>query len=76
MKQIQVDQDARIATQEVEALRADVNWMQQSGYERIMAGSYRHFSVRNDSRLIEFLNVISNGVLDALLIDLVVYPNS
>ena len=76
MKQIQVDQDALIATQEVEALRADVNWVPQSDYERIMAGSYRHFSIRNDSRLIGFLNVISDRVLDALLVDLMVHPSS
>lgn len=76
MNQTQVDQDAVIATQEVEALRADVNWVPQSDYERIMAGSYRHFSIRNDSQLIGSLNVISDGVLDALLVDLMVHPSA
>ena len=75
MEQIEVNQDAAIASHEVEALRASVKWVPQSGYERILAGSYRHFSIRCDSRLIGFLNVISDGVLDALLVDLMVHPS-
>ena len=72
---IGVDRNAAIASNEIEALRASVNWPPQSKYERILAGSYRHFSIRRDSQLIGFVNVISDGVLDALLVDLMVHPS-
>ena len=74
MGKIEVDRDAAIASPEIEALRASVSWVPQSGYERILAGSYRHFSIRRHSRLVGFVNVISDGVLDALLVDLMVHP--
>ena len=74
MERDQVDQDAAIASDEIEALRASVNWVAQAGYDRILAGSYRHFSIRRESRLVGFLNVVSDGVLDALLVDLMVHP--
>ena len=75
MKPNQVDRDAAISFREIEALRASVSWAAQAGYDRILAGSNRHFSIRRDSRLVGFLNVISDGVLDALLVDLMVHPD-
>ena len=74
MERHQVDREAASASHEIEALRASVSWGAQVGYERILAGSYRHFCIRRDSRLVGFLNVISDGILDALPVDLMVHP--
>jgi GNAT superfamily N-acetyltransferase len=65
-----------VRSSEVEDLRQLVGWDQMSGcYERILAGSYAYFSARQDDALIGFVNVISDGVADALLVDLMVHPN-
>ena len=34
-----------------------------------------HFSIQEDAQLIAFVNVISDGIADALLVDLMVHPN-
>jgi ribosomal protein S18 acetylase RimI-like enzyme len=67
---------APISGGQVEALRAAVGWDRQEGkYDRILARSYTHYSVSDDDKgLIGFLNVISEGIGDAFLVDLIVHP--
>ena len=75
MAKIAVEQNRTIIADDIVALRASVKWVPQGHYERILAGSYRHFSITRDEQLVGFLNVISDGVLDALLVDLMVHPS-
>jgi N-acetylglutamate synthase-like GNAT family acetyltransferase len=61
---------------EIECLRSAVGWEKlENKYDRILANSYTHFTVRADDRLIGFANVISDGICDAFLVDLIVHPN-
>lgn len=59
----------------VDALRAAVGWDPSPiPYDRLLDASYTHFSVHSGSRLVAFLSVISDGVCDALLVDIMVHP--
>jgi len=71
-----VERGADISGQAVEALRAAVGWDAMWGcYDGILKRSYTHFTVMDKSRLIGFLNVISDGIGDAFLVDLMVHPD-
>ena len=67
--------DQPIKAKEIEILRTAVSWDKQEGkYDKILKQSYTHYSVYNDSQLIGFINVISDGIGDAFLVDLMVHP--
>jgi GNAT superfamily N-acetyltransferase len=61
----------------IEDLRVAIGWDRMDGYyDRILARSYTHFSVNdNGGSLIAFVNVISDGIADAYLVDLMVHPD-
>lgn len=68
--------DAKLSGQEVEDLRAEVGWDRMTGqYDRILDQAYAHFTVHTEERLVGFLDVISDGIADAFLVDLVVHPD-
>ena len=61
---------------DVEALRQAVNWPPNKGqYDQILKKSYSHYSLQQDGQLVGFLNVISDGIGNALLVDLMVHPD-
>ena len=61
---------------DLEDLRVAVRWDRMEGlYEAILKKSYSHFSVTVADRLIAFVNVISDGIGDAFLVDLMVHPD-
>ena len=68
--------NANIYGKQIEDLRAVVGWDRMDGYyDRILARSYAHFSISDDDgSLIAFVNVISDGIADAFLVDLMVHP--
>lgn len=70
-----IARDATITAAQVEVLREAVGWERMPGQSaRALARSYAHFSAMADGRLLAFVNVISDGVGDALLVDLMVAP--
>jgi ribosomal protein S18 acetylase RimI-like enzyme len=70
-----VVRQAPLSGTQVEDLRSSVGWDGMQGkYDQILAQSYTHFSVTDNARLIGFVNVISDGVADAFLVDLMVHP--
>lgn len=72
----QIKRDEPVTPQEIEDLRAAVGWERlENKYDRILAHSYTHFTVRNAGKLVGFVNVISDGVADAFLLDLIVHPS-
>ena len=69
----QIRRDAPISAEEIEDLRAAVGWDRFEGkYDRILLNSYAHFTVHVGGRLVGFLNVISDGIGNAFLVDLMV----
>jgi N-acetylglutamate synthase-like GNAT family acetyltransferase len=69
--------NAKLSGKQIEDLRVTVGWDRMDGYyDRILARSYAHFSVHDeDGNLIAFVNVISDGIGDAFLVDLIVHPD-
>ena len=67
--------DQPIKQKEIETLRTAVGWDKQEGkYDKILEHSYTHYSVHDDSQLIGFINIISDGIGDAFLVNLMVHP--
>jgi GNAT superfamily N-acetyltransferase len=70
-----IKRDAPVKGEEIEALRAAVDWERlENKYDRTLTNSYTHFTVGKDGQLVGFLNVISDGIRDAFLVDLMVHP--
>jgi ribosomal protein S18 acetylase RimI-like enzyme len=71
-----IKRDAPVRAEEIEALRLSVGWEKfENKYDRVLAHSYTHFTVREEENLVGFLNIISDGVGDAFLVDLIVHPD-
>ena len=73
-----IQRNAKLSGKQIEDLRLAVGWDRMEGYyDRIMARSYTHFSVHgDDGSLVAFVNVISDGIADAFLVDLMVHPET
>jgi GNAT superfamily N-acetyltransferase len=69
--------NAMLNGKQIEDLRVSVGWDRMDGYyDRILPRSYTHFSVHDGSSiLLAFVNVISDGIADAFLVDLMVHPD-
>jgi ribosomal protein S18 acetylase RimI-like enzyme len=71
-----VQRDVPLTGSAVEALRIQVGWDGMPGYyQKILDHSYAHFSIHQVGQLIGFVNVISDGIADAFLVDLMVHPD-
>ena len=72
----QIERDKPVTAAEIEGLRCAVGWDRFEGrYDQILSNSYTHFTVHDTNRLIGFLNVISDGIGDTCLLDLMVAPD-
>ena len=68
--------DGPVAGTEIEALRAAVGWdTMENEYERILPRVYARYTIRADECLIAYMHVISDGIADAFLLDLMVHPD-
>jgi hypothetical protein len=52
MSSFEIEKNLEISSAEIEQLRALVGWPNQAGYDKILAGSYSHFSVKKDGLLL------------------------
>ncbi len=61
---------------EIASLREAVGWDRSEGiYGQILKRQYAYYTVHIDSRLVGYLSVLSDGVADAFLLDLMVHPD-
>ena len=61
---------------EIEVLRAEVGWDNtENQCQRALERAHSHYTVRHEGKLIAYLSVVSDGVADALLVDLMVHPD-
>lgn len=73
----QIKRNEVVTAREIEDLRASVGWDRfENKYDGILTKSYAHFTVREASQLLAFVNVISDGIGDAFLVDLMVHPSA
>ncbi len=73
---IEITRDGLIVPKEIEDLRETVGWDKSEGnYEQILVRNYTYYTVRNEEGLLcAYLSVLSDGVADAFLLDLIVRP--
>ncbi|MCL5271077.1 MAG: GNAT family N-acetyltransferase [bacterium] len=66
-----------IAPEEIEDLRSAVGWDRCEGtYEHILRRHFAYYTARaGDGRLIGYVSVLSDGIADAFLLDLMVHPD-
>ena len=69
--------DSRVTPEEIEDLREAVGWDRCEGcYVQILQRHYTYYIVRaEDGRLIGYMSVLSDGISDAFLLDLMVHPD-
>lgn len=72
----EITRDAPVHPKEIEDLRESVGWDRSEGtYGEVLSRHYTHYTVRDRSdQLIAYMSVMSDGVADAFLLDLVVHP--
>jgi len=73
---IEIVRDGPLTPDEIEELRTAVGWEQTDGtYGEILQRHYAHYTARDRSgELIAYVSVLSDGVSDAFLLDLMVHP--
>jgi GNAT superfamily N-acetyltransferase len=73
---IKITRNGKVSDFEINQLRKMVKWdLQKRAYNRVLKKSYAYFIAREKRNLIGFVNVISDGVADAFLVDLMVHPD-
>src|SRR5262245_53011448 len=71
----EIESNARVTAGEIAELRMLIGWDRaENTFERVVRGSYSYYTAREAGRLIAFLNVISDGVGDALLSNVTIHP--
>jgi predicted GNAT family acetyltransferase len=72
----EIIKSGEVAASEVEELRTVVGWDNTEGQcQRALEKAYSRYIVRNEGKLIAYLSVVSDGVADAFLVDLMVHPD-
>lgn len=71
-----ITRDGPIEPKEIEDLREAVGWDRSEGtYRQVLDRHYAYYTVRDrNGNLVAYMSVLSDGVADAFLLDLVVHP--
>ena len=73
----EIIRDGPVTPAEIEDLRAAVGWDRSEGtYAQILQRHFAYYTVRGeDGQLIAYVSIISDGIADAFLMDLMVHPD-
>ncbi|MHB0935812.1 MAG: GNAT family N-acetyltransferase [Armatimonadota bacterium] len=74
---LEIIRDGRLEPEEIEELRAAVGWDKCEGtYATLLKRHYTYYTIRTyDGRLIGYMSILSDGIADAFLLDLMVHPD-
>jgi GNAT superfamily N-acetyltransferase len=74
---LDIVREGTVAPAEIEALRIAVGWDKGSGnYDKILQRHFTYYTVRaSDGHLIGYMSILSDGLADAFLLDLMVHPD-
>lgn len=78
LSNVEINRNGPVEPREIEALREAVGWDRGEGiYETILQRHYTYYTVRmNNADLIGYMSVLSDGVSDAFLLDLMIHPQA
>jgi hypothetical protein len=69
-----VERDRPVTVNEVNELRLSAEWdLVDETFRQVLERSYSHYSVRARGRLVGFVNILSDGIGDAFLLNLLVH---
>ncbi len=73
-----IDTNGPVGTTEIEDLRQAVGWDRSEGtYTHTLPRLFLHYTARDaEQRLVGYLSVLSDGIGDAFLLDLMVHPQN
>jgi len=73
----EISRDGCVEPAEIEDLRTAVGWDSCAGtYATILQRHFTYYTVRaEDRRLIGYMSILSDGIADAFLLDLMVHPD-
>ncbi|TFG67093.1 MAG: N-acetyltransferase [Anaerolineales bacterium] len=76
MPDFQIVLHGQVEPEEIERLRASVGWERTGGtYAEVLQRHFATYTVRDDTgELIGYVSVLSDGIADAFLLDLMVHP--
>lgn len=73
---VEIEQEGKVTDIEIEKLRSSVGWDNKTGSFLVLSKRlYTYFTARKDGKLIGFIDILSDGIADAYLQDLVVHPD-
>ena len=74
---LDIIRDGRLEAEEIGELRTAVGWDKCEGtYSTILKRHFTYYTVRaEDGRLIGYMSILSDGISDAFLLDLMVHPD-
>ena len=73
---VEITERTSVTDKEIGELRMSVGWDHNAGsYDKVLKGVHTYFCARENGKLIGFMTVISDGVADAFLVDLVVHSD-
>lgn len=71
-----INQDSELTDIEIENLRTSAGWDNNTGsFSIIKKKLFTYFTARKNNKLIGFIDVLSDGIADAYLQNLVVHPD-
>jgi GNAT superfamily N-acetyltransferase len=71
-----IELNDKVHDSEIEVLRTSLGWDNTTGpFSEIRKGLFAHFTARKDGKLIGFIDILSDGIADAFLQDLMVHPD-
>ena len=71
-----IELNGKVEDSEIEHLRTALGWDNNTGpFSEVRKGLYAHFTIRKDTALIGFIDILSDGIADAFLQDLMVHPD-
>jgi GNAT superfamily N-acetyltransferase len=73
----EINRDGQVLPDEIADLRSTLGWHRTEGiYTKLLERHYAHYTVRGgDGSLIAYVSILSDGLADALLVDLMVHPD-
>ena len=71
-----IHKNSRVKPEEIEDLREAVGWDRSAGiYEQVLQRHYAYYTAHSaNGKLIGYVSVLSDGIADAFLLDLMIHP--
>ena len=71
---VRIERNGAVRPEEIADVRESVGWDRlENTYRKTLSALYSYYTVRKEGRLIGYLGVVSDGVADAMFVDVVIH---